>query len=132
MTEQTDVQIGTNIAELRGARSQGWVAEQMRARGHRWAQTTVSSVERGAQALRARELLDLAAVLAPTMPLKDVVTDGILGRAAEFQHVSDALAGLQLLAVEETLDSTISEIRERRDSIRAIRLTVAPDDTPSA
>lgn len=76
--------------------------------------------------------MDLAAVLAPTMPLKDVVTDGILGRAAEFQHVSDALAGLQLLAVEETLDSTISEIRERRDSIRAIRLTVAPDDTPSA
>lgn len=58
-----DVQIGRNIARLRGDRTQQSVAEEMRAWGWRWSQATVWSVETGERPLKYWEVVDLARVL---------------------------------------------------------------------
>lgn len=55
-----DVQIGENIALLRDRTPQGALAQQMKARGHKWSQNTVWLVEQGERPLRMSEAKDLA------------------------------------------------------------------------
>lgn len=60
---ERDEQIGRNVQTLRGRRSQADVADAMRARGHKWSQATVWSIEKGERPLRLSEALDLLDVL---------------------------------------------------------------------
>lgn len=62
-----DESIGQNIARLRGEMSQVALAEQMKARGWKWSQSTVWSVEKGDRPLRLREAVDLAQILKSSM-----------------------------------------------------------------
>lgn len=62
-TTDRDRQIGDALAELRGARSQQQLADLMRARGHKWSQTTVWHVENGSRALRLAEAVEVAQLL---------------------------------------------------------------------
>ncbi|NOJ63326.1 MULTISPECIES: hypothetical protein [unclassified Arthrobacter] len=59
----TDLEIGQNIAVLRGTRSQKTIADGMKPFGFRWTQTTVWEVESGKRSLKAKEAKALAAVL---------------------------------------------------------------------
>lgn len=58
-----DEAIGSAVGRIRGERSQQWVADQMRERGHKWAQATVWNVESGRRPLRLSEAETLADVL---------------------------------------------------------------------
>lgn len=59
-----DQRIGENIAAYREPRSQEWLAEQMRSRGHeKWSQSTVWSVEKGKRPIRFTEAADLVQIL---------------------------------------------------------------------
>lgn len=61
-----DTQIGANLVrlrDLRGGMSQAALAEQMRARGWKWSQATVWSVEKGERPLRLAEAMDLSEIL---------------------------------------------------------------------
>lgn len=58
-----DEAIGKNIARLRGDMSQAALAEHMKAKGWKWSQSTVWSVEKGDRPLRLREASDLAVIL---------------------------------------------------------------------
>ncbi|GAB2843448.1 helix-turn-helix domain-containing protein [Microbacterium insulae] len=51
----SDVEIGRNLARIRGALSQKDLADAMRARGFRWSQATVWAVEKGERPLRLSE-----------------------------------------------------------------------------
>lgn len=65
--------IGSNLVRLREGRSQKDIADAMRARGWKWSQATVSSVEQGDRPLRLAEASDLALVL--NKPLWRLLTD---------------------------------------------------------
>lgn len=65
----SEEEIGRRVARLRGDRSQQDVADEMRARGWKWAQATVWSVESGKRPLRLSEALDLESVLGATLDL---------------------------------------------------------------
>lgn len=60
---ERDVLIGEAVAFHRGPRSQKSLGEAMRARGHRWSQATVWSVEKGDRPLKLAEAVDVAAEL---------------------------------------------------------------------
>lgn len=60
---ETDVRIGRNLARLRGDMSQAEFAKQMRDRGWKWAQNTVSAIESGERPLRLAEAHDVGQVL---------------------------------------------------------------------
>ncbi|MEV7800931.1 helix-turn-helix transcriptional regulator [Microbacterium foliorum] len=55
-------QIGKNIARLRGEMSQGALALRMKELGHKWVQSTVSSVENGERPLKLSEASDLSSI----------------------------------------------------------------------
>jgi len=59
----SDEQIGKNLARLRGDMTQKELAAAMKARGWRWSQTTVWSVENGERPLRLAEAEDLRSIL---------------------------------------------------------------------
>ena len=59
----SDEQIGKNLARLRGDMTQKELAAAMKARGCRWSQTTVWSVENGERPLRLAEAEDLRDIL---------------------------------------------------------------------
>ncbi|MCH9276408.1 helix-turn-helix domain-containing protein [Bifidobacterium amazonense] len=54
-----DIQVGRNLASLRGSLSQEELAARMKQRGYRWSQSTVWSIERGDRPLRLTEALDV-------------------------------------------------------------------------
>lgn len=58
-----DVIIGANVVAHRGTMSQKVVAAQMKAKGWKWSQSTVWSVEAGERPLRLAEARDLAEIL---------------------------------------------------------------------
>jgi len=58
-----DEEIGRNVAQRRGNRSQQEIADAMRLRGWKWSQATVWSVEKGERPLRLAEASDLAELL---------------------------------------------------------------------
>lgn len=60
---ERDKLIGRNVATLRADVSQQALADAMRARGHRWSQATVWSVEKGDRPLKLDEAIDLARVV---------------------------------------------------------------------
>lgn len=59
----TDEQIGKNLAALRGDMSQKDLAELMRARGWKWSQATVWSIEKGDRPIRLAEAQEVATIL---------------------------------------------------------------------
>lgn len=78
----SDKQIGQNLQQLRGARSQKEIAEAMTELGWKWSQTTVWSVEQGKRPLRLAEAEDLVRVLA----LQSIVS--ITAPAGEFEYLA--------------------------------------------
>lgn len=60
---QQDELIGRNVALYRGDKSQKAVADAMRARGWKWSQATVWSIEKGERPLRLAEADDLGRIL---------------------------------------------------------------------
>lgn len=60
---ERDEDIGRNLAQLRGDRTQQEIAEAMRSMGYKWSQATVWSVEKGERPLRLSEAMDVARVL---------------------------------------------------------------------
>ncbi|RPE75622.1 hypothetical protein EDF28_3567 [Curtobacterium sp. PhB137] len=68
-----DEQIGKNFTRLRGDLSQKEVAELMRARGFRWSQATVWSIEKGERPLRLSEAQAVVEVLG--QPFFDLTAD---------------------------------------------------------
>ncbi|MBX9243428.1 helix-turn-helix transcriptional regulator [Actinotalea ferrariae] len=63
MDSPRDKAIGENVVRLRGPLSQAALADAMRARGWKWSQATVWSVEQGERPLRLAEAVDLAGLL---------------------------------------------------------------------
>jgi transcriptional regulator with XRE-family HTH domain len=61
--EDRDKTIGQNLLRLRGERSQKELADAMRARGFKWSQATVWSIEKGERPLRLAEAEALGTVL---------------------------------------------------------------------
>lgn len=59
----TDEQIGANLIRIRNGLSQKDLADAMRARGFKWSQATVWSVEKGERPLRLTEAEGLGVVL---------------------------------------------------------------------
>lgn len=77
----SDKQIGQNLQQLRGARSQKDIAEAMTEHGWKWSQTTVWSIEQGKRPLRLAEAEDLVRVL----DLQSIVS--ITAPAGEFEYL---------------------------------------------
>ncbi|MEV5042724.1 helix-turn-helix domain-containing protein [Microbacterium sp. LMI1x-1-1.1] len=109
-----DVQIGQNLARLRGSISQSELAAQMKALGWKWSQSTVWSIEKGDRPLRLAEAEDLL----PILNLSNV--HQIIGSA-----------------FERDMADMVDRVRKLRDSaIRAIHsynharldLAIAADD----
>jgi transcriptional regulator with XRE-family HTH domain len=91
-----DDRIGQNLVTLRGERSQKDVADAMRARGWKWSQATVWSIEKGERPLRLAEADDLADVLGSSFSgvyafLNDPDTTAI---AKQLRRVAEADAAL--------------------------------------
>lgn len=68
---KNDELVGRNITRFRGTRSQADIAKMMRARGWKWSQGTISTIETGERPLRFNEAADLADIL-------DVPLDSLL------------------------------------------------------
>lgn len=58
-----DEAIGQAVAGFREPKSQEWVADLMRHKGHKWSQATVWGVEKGRRPLKLTEAIDLAQIL---------------------------------------------------------------------
>lgn len=67
MGNEMDRWIGESVVYLRGHMSQKALAAAMSARGHKWSQSTVWSVEKGDRPLRLAEAHDLAEALDATV-----------------------------------------------------------------
>ncbi|MBT1001177.1 helix-turn-helix domain-containing protein [Paenarthrobacter sp. DKR-5] len=78
--------LGQVLALKRGEMSQQALAEAMRARGWKWSQATVWSVEKGERPLRISEGIDLAAILG--VSIEDFLVDPVL--ASYSKELSDA------------------------------------------
>lgn len=131
MSTSRDQRIGENIAAYRRGRSQEWLAEQMRERGHeKWSQSTVWSVEKGKRPLKFSEALDLAQVLG--LPDATSLADGRLGRhlvslTQEAHRHAGALASAvgDLREVQAVLREALDALGEDRSKIDAGTLAVA-------
>lgn len=63
--------VGLNIKMIRGETPQAYVADKMTARGYKWSQSTVWSVEAGRRPLKVSEAVDLSVIL--DVPLQMIV-----------------------------------------------------------
>ena len=73
-----DKRVGQTIRAARGDLSQSELAEEMRAKGHKWRQATVWAVESGIQPLRVSEAGDLAEILSIDFTAFEPVQDAEL------------------------------------------------------
>lgn len=111
---ERDRTIGQNLAAYRGGRSQQWVADEMRERGHKWSQSTVWSIEKGERPVRLTEAEDLAKVLQLRDPLDLLVSKPAVSvrdaRRAFGMAVVQAIPHLkEAIAVGQQLRSLLSD-----------------------
>lgn len=107
---ERDESIGENLALLRGQRSQQWVADEMRSRGHKWSQATVWAVEKGDRPLRLTEAEDLAEILqlrAPTDLLRNKLTLSVEAVTLQYK-----VALVQLVKMQREAEQRRGVLRE--------------------
>ncbi|MCM3779877.1 helix-turn-helix domain-containing protein [Microbacterium hydrocarbonoxydans] len=95
----SDEQIGKNLVELRGDRSQKDLADEMRKRGFRWSQATVWSIEKGERPLRLSEADAVADILGETVNML-VATGEKFTVTMLFRAVRDPLDEIESLTDE--------------------------------
>ncbi|MEV4689448.1 helix-turn-helix domain-containing protein [Microbacterium sp. LWH3-1.2] len=101
----TDEQIGTNLTRIRNGMSQKDLAEAMRARGFKWSQATVWSVEKGERPLRLTEAEGLGVVLRinPDLLLATPQELDLHAEVVDFANLLDEIAELAGVAFDAQL-----------------------------
>lgn len=110
-----DKAIGENLAAYRAGRSQQWLADAMRARGHKWSQATVWSVEKGERPLRFTEAIDVAQILevhrVDLLQLSRVESDLQIALRAVDEAGTTALSAIfELLKAHQNLHNLVEAI----------------------
>lgn len=82
MPNETDIQIGKNLTELRGDVSMDLLAAKMRDKGNAWNKSTISKIEHGERQLRLAEAVDVIECLGLSVHdnLPRLVSSGIDNR----------------------------------------------------
>jgi transcriptional regulator with XRE-family HTH domain len=114
-----DNQLGMSVAARRtlAGMTQAGLAKLMKAQGHAWVQSTVSAIERGAQPLRAVELISLAELF--EVAVEDMVED-------------DGLADVRLVDrrfwdAASVLANAVIDMRHVMREVAAIDADALPD-----
>lgn len=94
-----DVEIGRNVARIRGSMSQKDLADEMRKRGFRWSQATVWAVEKGERPLRLVEAEAVGEVLGIHHSAL-LYSAERLNLVYEFREFSELLEEIQELAYQ--------------------------------
>jgi len=112
MTEERDINVGTNVARYRGSRTQQAVADAMRERGWKWSQATMWSIEKGDRPVRLVEAVDLAVVL--QISIEDLLAMPSVARSAR-----DAIdAAEEVLAAHQKAVRAIDTLNEAHEDLR--------------
>ncbi|WP_439593599.1 hypothetical protein [Microbacterium sp.] len=93
----SDVEIGRNVARVRGLVSQKDLADEMRRRGFRWSQATVWAVEKGERPLRLAEAEALGKIMDIHHTVLLYSSEGI-DLVYEFRDFGDLMDEIQELA----------------------------------
>ena len=123
MAQISDEQIGKNLARMRGDMTQKVLADEMRARGWKWSQATVWSIEKGERPLRLAEAEDLKVIFQTgrnTLTSPDAIAEldyrqRVVGRKAhEFYQAIEEFedAKVQMAASAEAADLVEGSIHD--------------------
>lgn len=104
-----DERIGKNILSLRGGMSQKEVAEKMAARGWKWSQATVWSVEAGKRPIKFAEAVDICWIFG-------VQLSALEGDSDEMQAV--IITGKYFQAIDDMRDALSKSVRDQVEWVR--------------
>lgn len=104
----TDVQIGENIALIRGRTPQGGLAQLMKERGHKWSQNTVWLVEQGERPLRMSEAKDLADIFG--IDIKELLEESETRKVERYFRHSEK----RLMEATANAHHALAELAKRR------------------
>lgn len=113
-----DEQIGKNLARLRGDMTQKDLAAAMRARGFKWSQATVWSIEKGERPLRYSEAVQVT----------DLLDAGVYVLDEEDWESAVKKVRQRVQTASESLDAAMDEYEAARAALKSIRTLVTREE----